>query len=224
MKSPFDSIKGKIIGYDERSGELLIRAKYDDWPTMIRREYKECILQLIDSRPLSHTQRKSCYAMIGEIADYIGEEKTYTKELMKIEFLANELQETADKIFSLSNAPMSLVASFQRYLVSFIVRNDIPTKVSMLKYVDDIGDYIYQCLIAKKCAVCGRKSDLHHIDHVGLGRDRSEIMHLGMEVMPLCRVHHNECHQIGQKTFNEKYHFDSGIKLDKTLCKIYGIK
>lgn len=31
MKTPVDTIKGRIVGYDERTQELLIRAHYDDW-------------------------------------------------------------------------------------------------------------------------------------------------------------------------------------------------
>ena len=91
-------------------------------------------------------------------------------------------------------------------------------------YVDDIQDYVYSCLVNKKCAVCGKPADLHHIDHVGTGRDRDEIIHEGMEAMPLCREHYTEAHTIGQKTFEDKYHFDGGIILDKTLCRIYGLK
>ena len=83
---------------------------------------------------------------------------------------------------------------------------------------------MYACLINKKCAVCGRRSDLHHIDAVGVGRDRHDIVHEGMEVIPLCREHHNEIHTLGDKQFLEKYHFDGGIKLDKTLCRIYKLK
>lgn len=37
MRSPVDTVKGRIVGYDERRGELLIRAPYDDYITMTRR-------------------------------------------------------------------------------------------------------------------------------------------------------------------------------------------
>ena len=119
---------------------------------------------------------------------------------------------------------MSLVCAFQRYLVDFIVGNDIPCSFPLLDYVDDMGGYIYSCLINKKCCVCGKKAELHHVDRVGMGRDRTEIIHEGMEAMPLCREHHTECHTIGQITFNDKYHFDGGIVLDKTLCRIWKLK
>lgn len=224
MRSPSDIITGEIVNYDERSGVLTICAPYSDYQTLAKREYKNVKVQLIDGRPLSSKQRRSCYAMITEIADYMGEEKAEAKDFLKQRFMAAEIEELGDAIFSLSDAPMSLVAAFQRFLARFIVRHDIPTKKPMLDYVNDIGDYIYSCLINKKCAICGRHADLHHVERVGVGRNREEIIHEGMECLPLCREHHTEAHTMPDGEFFEKYHLDGGIKLDKTLCRLYGLK
>lgn len=224
MKTPIETVKGVIVGYDERRGEVLIRAPYDDIYTMIKREYKTCLVQMVDSRPISDKQRRTCYALIGAIADYTGNGKDSTKEYMKLKFLAEDFGETADKIFSLADAPMSLVCAFQKFLVRFVLEWDIPLKFSLLNMVDDIADYVYACLVNKKCCVCGKRAQLHHVDHVGIGRDREEIIHEGMEAMPLCGEHHRECHTTGQQSFEEKYHLEGGIVLDKTLCKIYGVK
>jgi hypothetical protein len=223
MKQPVDTVKGKIVDVDERSGTVTIVAHYDDWLTLTKRQYKACLVQMIDSRQLSDKQRRACYAMLGEIGEYMGESKERTKELMKLEFMADEMDNLGDKIFSLSNAPMSLVCAFQRFLVRFIIDHDIPCMFSLLSYVDDIPDYIYACLINKKCCICGKKADLHHVDHVGTGRDREEIIHEGMRVLPLCREHHTEAHTIGEQTFEDKWHV-SGITLDQTLCRIYKLK
>lgn len=224
MAETIDQVKGRIVDYDERTGEVIIRAPYSDIPTMIRREYKEVIIQMVDSRPLSEKQRRSCYAMISEISKWAGYDRSETKELLKTKFWTEELWQTVDTMFSLSNAPMSTVAAFQSWLARFIVSNDIPTNKPMLSYVDDVGNYIYSCLSNKRCCICGKKADLHHVDHVGMGRDRTEIIHLGMNVLPLCREHHTEVHTIGQWSFNEKYHLNGGIELDKALCRIYGLK
>ena len=224
MKTPVDTVKGRIVGYDERTQELLIRAHYDDWYTMTKRGYKECLVQPIDSRPLSDRQRKMCYALLREISDYTGQDVHSAKEYLKLRFLADDFGETADRIFSLSNAPMSLVCAFQRYLVRFIVEYDIPCRVPLLEYVDDVHDYIYACLIAKKCCITGRPADLHHIDRVGMGRDRDDIIHEGMEVLPLSREMHQEAHTMSDLEFFDKYHLPGGVVMDKTLCRIYKVK
>lgn len=224
MKTPVDTVKGRIVGYDERTQELLIRARYDDWFTMTKREYRECLVQPLDSRPLSDRQRKMCYALLREISDYTGQDVHSAKEYLKLRFLADDFGETADRIFSLSNAPMSLVCAFQRYLVRFVMEYDIPCRVSLLEYVDDVPDYIYACLIAKKCCITGRPAELHHIDRVGMGRDRDDIIHEGMEVLPLCREMHQEAHTMSDREFFEKYHLPGGVVMDKTLCRIYKVK
>ena len=224
MAEVIDRVRGRIVEYDERRGELIIRAPYTDFAAMCRREYRDVEIQLIDSRPLSAKQRRSCYAMIREIADWSGDTTESTKGILKIDFWCGELLQMADTMFSLSNAPMSIVAAFQTWLARFIVRNDVPTKRPMLEYIDDIVDYVYACLAAKKCPICGKHADLHHIDAIGMGRDRTDIIHEGMEVLPLCREHHAEIHTIGKSAFMEKYHLNGGVTCDKTICRIYGLK
>lgn len=224
MRTPVDTVKGRIVGYDEKRGELLIRAPYDDIFTMTKREYSQVLVQPIDGRQLSDKQRKACYALLREISEYTGQDIHSTKEYLKIRFLADDFGETADKIFSLANAPMSLVCAYQRYLVRFILDFDIPCSFPLLEFVDDVADYVYSCLVTKKCCICGMPTDLHHIERVGMGRSRDEIIHEGMEVLPLCREHHGEAHTMPDDEFFEKYHIPGGIVLDKTLCRIYRLK
>ena len=223
MKSPIDVIRGRIVDFDE-NGKLTIEAYYPDWRTMTRREYSECNIQMIDGRPISNKQRRTCYKLLREISAYTGMGLDPTKEWTKIKFLAEDLEETADKIFSLSDAPMSLVCAYQRFLVRFILDWDIPCSFSLMDFVDDINDYIYACLEHKKCCICGQHCDLHHVDRVGMGGDREEMVHEGMEALPLCRWHHTELHNIGDREFYARYHLSKGVILDKHLCKIYGLK
>lgn len=221
MKSPIDTVKGRVVGYDDRTGEVLIRAKYDDWYTLTKRQYKECLVQLLDSRSISDKQRRACYALIGAISEHTGMGKDPTKEWAKIKFMLEDMEGATDEIFSLSNAPMSLVCAFQRFLVNFILDWDIPTKFSLLDMVDDVSDYIYACLIHKKCCITGRPAELHHVDRVGMGRNRTDILHEGLEALPLTRELHQEAHSMPDYDFFEKYHLPGGIILDKTLCRIW---
>lgn len=216
-------LKGKIISYSETDGAALVKVYIPPYE-YVHRNYKECYIEAIDSRPLSDKQRRMCYALINAIAEWSGSTTEEIKEAFKMEFWAEQVETLADKIFSLSNAPMSLVAQFQKFLIGFILHNDVPLKFSLLEYVDDIKDYVYQCLINKKCCVCGKRADLHHIDAVGMGNDRNEVQHLGREVMSLCRVHHTEMHASGKKDFFAKYHLECGVIADKTVLKIYGLK
>lgn len=224
MKSPLDTVKGRVVDYDPQRQELTIKAHYADWPIMLKRGYKECEVRLIDDRRLSEKQRNSVYALLKEISKHTGQGLSSTKEAMKRKFLDEDMCETGMETFSMADAPVSLVCAFQSYLVRFILDYDIPCSFPLLDFVDDVQDYVYACLVSKKCCICGKPCDLHHVDHVGAGRDREDIVHEGMEVLPLCREHHTEVHAIGWLTFQKKHHLSKGIVLDAHLCKLYRLK
>lgn len=216
-------LKGKIVEIREDGTAVIIAPV--DIAKVVKQATKECYIDYIDSRTLSDKQRRMCYALIKAIADWSGSETHEIKEALKLEFWADKVDVLCDKIFSLSNAPMSLIAEFQKFLISFVLENDVPTKVPLREYVDDINHYVYMCLIKKKCAVCGKShAELNHVDTVGMGNDRTEISHEGKEAISLCREHHKEYHIVGKLTFFEKYHFESGIPIDKTIMKIYGLR
>lgn len=214
--------KGKIIDIDE-NGVVTIVAQSDLY-LMTHREIKECYIDFIDGRKLSDKQRRMCYSLINAIAEWSGSSTQDIKEAFKMEFWADRIDTLAEKVFSLSNAPMSLIAEFQKFLINFILENDVPLKYSLLNYVDDIDNYVYMCLIHKKCCICGKKSDLHHVDSVGMGNDRTEVQHEGRNALSLCREHHTEIHATGINAFLEKYHINGGIPIDKTIMKIYKLK
>lgn len=215
-------IKGRVVDLCE-DGTAVIKAAVP-LGQVIHRNVKEVYVDLIDSRPLSDRQRRMCYAMVKAIADWSGSDPSEVKEAFKLDFWAERIDTLQDKIFSLSNAPMSMIAEFQRFLVSFILSHDVPTKIPLREYVDDIEEYTYLCLARRKCAVCGRRGELHHLDAVGMGNDRNEVQHEGREVMSLCREHHTELHTIGRQDFMAKYHLNGGVPCDKTIMKIYGLR
>lgn len=215
-------LKGKVVGLSE-DGTATIKAQVP-LAQFLHLEVKEVYVDMIDSRPLSDKQRRMCYALIKAIEDWSGSGSEEVKEAFKLDFWAERVDTLSDKIFSLSNAPMSLVAEFQRFLVAFILTHDVPTKRPLREYVDDIEAYTYLCLVRRKCAVCGRRAELHHIDAIGMGNDRTEVQHEGREVMSLCREHHTELHTVGKAEFMTKYHLDGGVPCDRTIMKIYGLR
>lgn len=214
--------KGKIVDIRE-DGTVLIVAPVN-LRELTHRQVKEVYVDYIDSRKLSDKQRRMCYSLINAISEWSGETQEGTKTLLKLEYSQERIETLGDKLFSLSNAPMSLVADFQKYLIEFILTYDVPLKFPLLDYVDDIEHYTYMCIARKKCVICGKYADLHHVDAVGMGNDRTQINHLGKEVLSLCREHHTEYHSIGKTDFMAKYHLNGGIIADKTICKLYGLR
>jgi hypothetical protein len=214
-------VKGKITKFN-KNGTVVICSSVPDVEKAILRKYKDVEIGFCDGRHISAQQRKAIYALIAEIADFVGDDIESQKETMKMDFVINHLQCMQKKIFSLSNCDMTTARMFQTYLIDFIIKHDIPTKISLLEHCSDITKYVYACTLNRKCAICGQAADLHHIDRIGQGNDRNEVHHLGRECLPLCREHHTICHN-DEKAFISKYHLEP-IKIDEKICRVYRLK
>lgn len=176
-----------------------------------------------DMRRISPEQRRKAYALMGEIAAWSGDSPENVKAALKVDFRMKALEAMEKRLFSLSDCDMTTARLFITYLIDFMLENDVPSSRPLAEYADDIERYVYACLIHRKCAVCGRRAELHHVDRVGMGRDRREICHIGMQALPLCREHHQEAHQHGDAALLEKYHLAT-VAIDERIAKANGLK
>ena len=180
-----------------------------------------------DKREISPEQRRKSWALIGEISAAYGylsaADRTQLNGDMKRKFLIERMDElTADAIrrFSLSDVDMTTARLYIDFLVEFVVEHGIPTKEPLALLAEDIEAYVYACTMNKVCAVCRKKGELHHVDRVGMGRNRDDICHVGMEALPLCREHHMEAHQHGDERLMEKYHLVP-LTIDEKIATHY---
>jgi hypothetical protein len=125
-------------------------------------------------------------------------------------------------LFHLSTATVSEARSFINMLIEIIVEYGIPTKEPLYTMCEDLPRYVYACAVNKKCCVCGRRAELHHCQSIGMGFNRREKPQLGNLILPLCREHHTEWHNIGGTAFGNKYHIEP-IELDKRLADVFGL-
>lgn len=211
---------GYIQGYD---GECLqIVAPFSDSNLLVRREITQCSVHLEDGRFLSDDQRRKICATCNDIGDYTG-----NFELERYIQTFNFCDLYDYEFFSLSRksencVSMSVASQFITYLVNFCLVHNIGCTESLLYRAEDIGKYLYACLVNKRCCICGKKPDLHHVYAIGMGRDRKTIIHKGMEALPLCRECHTKAHSMGRESFLKHYHI-FGIRLDDNLCRIWGV-
>lgn len=208
-----------------KDGTAVIKAKIPNIEQALRRGFLKVEIILWDGRRISPEQRRKCYALLGEIAEYTDGIRTADtvdeqKRLLKMEFMLRRMEATERRMFSLSDCDMSTAREFITYLIDFIIANDIPTRVPLIDNCDDIAAYMYACTMHRKCAVCGKPADIHHCEgsRIGAGVDRTKVHQLGREVLPLCRVHHTELHTMPESEFVKKYHLQK-VKLDEALCK-----
>ena len=176
-----------------------------------------------DNRCISAEQRRKAWALMTEIAAYQGQDKEDVYREQSAAFSIKNFESLQGHLFHLSTATVSKARDFINLLIEIIIEYGIPTKEPLYGLCDDLERYTYACLMNKKCAVCGRKTELHHVDHVGMGYNRKEIDHIGMRCLPLCREHHMEAHSIGQIAFDAKYHLEP-IAIDEKIAQKYRLR
>lgn len=176
-------------------------------------------LLLNDCRMISRQQQKKIYAMIGDISDYTGHHVEFLKSYLKCEYI----KMYGGEWFSLGYVDMTTARKFIEFILHICFEWEVPLSTNTVDLSRDINNYLYLCIQYRKCAICGEKADIHHHSNlVGMGRDRKRHDHHNSEFIALCRTHHTECHQIGLKQFEQKYHLKA-IKLGLEMIKELGI-
>lgn len=174
--------------------------------TFLTKRIRDGELRYNDGRSITNEQRKKAYATIRDMAEWTGYPPEDMKELMKYEFMIR----TGEDYFSLSDCSVDLAREFISTLIEFSLEHGIQLSELAIDRTDDIGRYLYYCIKHKRCAVCGRKGEIHHVDTIGMGNDRRRVDDREYRKICLCREHHTEVHKIGLNDFEKKH-------------KVYGI-
>ena len=214
---------GKIIDLDENLITVQVPTQHININNLSKRRYEKVTVVFHDGRYISAEQRRKAYVLIGAIADFTGDTVEGEKERLKWEFIKNRHTDIAKKLFSLSDCSMTTAKEFISYTIDFMLEHDIGQGLQLSKHCDDIEKYVYSCLIHKKCAVCNKPAECHHWDAVGMGRDRSNICHVGMKAIPLCREHHTIAHTKGKSWLIDEQHL-MPIAIDEQIAKVYKLK
>lgn len=201
----------KILRCDGEQLLLVLDERIDR--ELIKKHIGSVELRLNDGRTISADQRRKIFALIRDISLWSGHEPEYLRGYMTWDFCS----ENGLDYFSLSDVDMTTAKDFISYLIEFCFSFNVPTKDTLLTQTDDIGRYLYQCLEHRKCAICNARAEVHHVDKIGMGRDREQVVHIGLKAIALCREHHNEAHIREKELFEENFIY--GIKLDEYLCK-----
>lgn len=173
-----------------------------------------------DGRHITVDQRKKIFAMLNEIAEYLGYTTVNVEEMLKIRFI--EEMETP-VWFSFSECSIDIAKQFLEYEITFCIQNEIPFKTKLMDEIQQ--SYALRCQLVNHriCFVCGQMhADLDHVDTIGSGRNRRIVNQVGYEAWTLCRKHHTERHKIGVETFAIKYQVKP-IKLTEEMIEMLNL-
>lgn len=201
-------------------GRVLIAAALPDGA-----DVEDCRVIFSDMDGITAEQRKKIFAINSEIAVWSAHDPEYVRKNLTADFLKKNIEQLQLSALSLAisgNCDKGTASLFIEFLINFCLENDVPTSRPLQEYADDLERYTYSALLHKRCLICGRKADLHHVDQVSMGFNRNTKPQLGALVMPLCREHHSEYHNIGRTAFEEKYHAIP-VPMDKRIAGKYNI-
>lgn len=179
---------------------------------------------LVDPRKARPKQRALFWALMGDIAQWNG----YEPDDMRYYFYNRFMIDHDGKEISLADTTTNTVTDAKELIddvIDYIFEFRVPVKAGYELLPRNEEHYQFQCLRHRMCVICGQRADVHHIDEIGMGRDRTKLDHTKFHLMALCRSHHNEFHKIGPTAFGKKYHLNmTGIKADKETLKQIGVQ
>lgn len=174
----------------------------------------EVSVKVIDNRRITDKQRHFIFALCSEIAYYMGEDREWVRMLLQT--YNAKLREI--EVESLSTCDMTYANGLIDTIINFCIDQEIPFAKKLIEeygYTFDEKQTYSMCL-KRVCVICGSRADIHHVDSIGMGNDRTKVSHVGKRALPLCRQHHTECHSMGDGLFIEQYHL-SPITIDEKM-------
>ena len=202
---------------------LPVEKVYPGLKQLIEERLNHYPIKVIPVKRLSKAQNSLIHVLLKQFGEELGWTMQDMKEYQKEQFaLSRDLGK-----FSTANCDMEMANDFIAFIIEQALENEINLYVlnkhdnrykSILKVDKTTERYVIACLRAKTCAICGRKgADLHHWKTIASAAGAYENDDgLKTPFMSLCRIHHNEFHEIGQKEFEEKYHIE-GVWLNPQL-------
>ena len=171
-------------------------------------------VRVLDQRHISEQQRKFIFALCNEISYYTGEDSEYIRLLLQ-QYNANL---RGVEVESLSSCDMTYANGLIDTIIDYCIENEIPIGGNVIKEnkYQFTEHQVYMMCLKRVCVVCGAKADIHHVDSIGMGNNRQKVSHVGKRALPLCRMHHQECHNTGNEKFINMYHLEP-ITIDKKL-------
>lgn len=187
----------KNLNDTNKVAELL---KYDKMPVKFAMKLDNDQIEENETK-ITESQRKTIFKLIGILSDHFG----YTKEEGRNILTEHFCSEMSVEPFSLSDVEKEIATDFIKCLVEW----GLAEGINMFDWLrDDIDLAMTISVKYKKCVICGKDGDIHHIDRIGMGNNRKNDE--GKRTICLCREHHATLHTIGDKAFSEKYHINLG--------------
>lgn len=181
-------------------------------------------LTFVDPRQARPKQRRLFFALLQDIWAWSGE----PVEWLKAYFYSRYTIRTNGKMISLADGTENTVSDASYLIddvIEFVFQFGVPVKQGYELLPRDEDQFQFRCVKYRRCLICGKHADIHHVDEIGSGRNRSHLDHTQFRLAALCREHHQEAHQLGLAEFLKRHHLTRmGIKVNAETLKNIGLR
>lgn len=176
----------------------------------------EVDVRVVDPFKITDKQRRKVFALCNDIEAYTGQPRDYMR-YMFMDYV--EVLYGYEKRLSLSDCTREQAKQVIEVILDWMFHNNIPLNYKTSDLLKNDKAFLYWATVNRNCVLCGKSNaDLAHHYAIGRGANHKKMQHYDYEVLALCRFHHQEQHNIGVKSFDEKYILqDSWIKVDGRL-------
>lgn len=174
--------------------------KFDKMPVLFALKADEEAQEEKEGK-ITEEQRKAIFALIKILADHYGYEKEEARKILTSHFC----EQLALEQFSLSDVSKEIATDFIQTLLELALGEGLDV-FNWLRDNEELA--IILSVKYKRCVVCAKVGDIHHIDRIGMGNNRNKIDDSEKRKVCLCREHHTELHTIGDREFSKKYHIN----------------
>ena len=171
-----------------------------------------------DARQITAAQRKFIFALCKDCDDWMGIERGYMRQWFRDHF---EYYYGYDN-FSLSDCSEEEATLFVNLILDFVFKHQVPIPDGIGVNVMPANEQhrLYLCLKYRVCSLTGKPhAEIAHFDAVG-NRSRRTVDHRKLRLMALSHEKHMEQHQIGIKSFLEKYHIEPIYLDEETIIEL----
>jgi len=178
---------------------------------------READIRIRDPRSFSPEQRAFTFALMNDIYFFTGQPFESLKEMFywKYQLLTGKRISLAD----VSENTKDDIALLDNIILDFIFENNIPFKNGYEIPQQNVQYYFYKCITSRVCCICGKTgAEIDHFDKALGRRNRKVVDHTEYTFASLCRIHHQEKHNLGVTSFRNKYKI-KGIKLNQETIK-----
>lgn len=211
-----DNIIGKIIE-EREDGYLVLIPKVEEIKEF---NISECFIKLISPYLITEEQRKKAWVLISDIAEGTnrwGKLRDTVHREMKQAFC----EQNYINRFSLSNCSRMTATRYIEFLISYILKNNIPSSALEEDYDDTAAKMFYARFMSGKCMICDEDITRYYVDDgLELKLTPPQKLSKGDEIFCLCDKHGDYLEKKGKNLFTQIYILDPLAVSDTMLKKI----